>query len=58
MFKFDAFRNVYLNTWYQSGDNLQKIPNIINTNNPVLIKKICIYITELLNLKTMKTDYY
>ena len=42
--KFDAIRNEYLNTWYQSGDSLQNFHNIISTNNPVLIKKKCIYI--------------
>ena len=49
--KFDALRNEYLNTWYQSGDSLQNFHNIISTNNPVLIKKMCIYINELLKIK-------
>ena len=49
--KFDALRNEYLNMWYQSGDSLQNFRNIISTNNPVLIKKMRIYIKELLKLK-------
>ena len=49
--KFDTLRNEYLNTWYQSGDSLQNFHNIISTNNHVLIKKMCIYIKELLKLK-------
>ena len=28
---FDALRNGYLNTWYQSGDSLQNFHNIIST---------------------------
>ena len=49
--KFNALRNEYLNTWCQSGDSLQNFHNIISTKNPVLIKKMCIYINELLKLK-------
>ena len=29
--KFDALRNLYLNTWYRSGDSLQNFQNIIST---------------------------
>ena len=54
--KSDALRNEYLNTWYHSGDSLQNVHDIISTNNHVLIKKMCIYIKEL--LKTTKTDKY
>ena len=49
--KFDTLRNEYLNTWYQSGDSFKNFHNIISTTNPVLIKKLCIYINELLKLK-------
>ena len=49
--KFEAVRNEYLNMWYQSGDSLQNFHNIISTNNPVLIKTMCLYINELLKLK-------
>ena len=49
--KFDALRNEYIYTLYQSCDSLQNFHSIIRTNNPVLIKKMCIYINELLRLK-------
>ena len=49
--KFDALRNEYLNTWYQSGECLHNFHNIISTNNPVLIKKMFIYSNELLKIK-------
>ena len=49
--KFDALRNGYLNTCYQSGDSLQNFHSIISTNNTVQIKKMCIYINELMKLK-------
>ena len=49
--KFYALRNEYLNTWYQSGDSLKSFHNIISKNNHVLIKKMCIYINELLKLR-------
>ena len=45
------FLNVKNLMWYQSGDCLQNFQNIITINNPVLIKKMCIYINELLKLK-------
>ena len=45
--KFDALRYEYFNTWYQSGDSLQNVHNVIRTKNPVLIKKTCIYILRI-----------
>lgn len=45
---FDGIRDEYLHTWYRSGDSKNHFYNILCTCNPVLIKKLCMYINELL----------
>ena len=48
--KFDALRNEYFNTWYQSGDSLQNSTTLL-VQKSCTDKEMCIYINELLKLK-------
>ena len=49
--KFNNLRDEYLHTWYRSGDSKNHFHNVISTSNPVIIRKLCTYINELLKVK-------
>ena len=46
--KYNNVREEYLYSWYQSGDSKNHFYNILSTSDHILIKKLCIYINELL----------
>ena len=45
--KFDALRYEYFNTWYQSGDSLQNVHNVIRNKKSCTDKEnVHIYFTN------------
>ena len=46
--KYNNIREEYLYSWYQSSESKNHFYNILSTSDHILIKKLCIYINELL----------
>ena len=48
---FDAIRQNLLSPWYRQGSSKQDFFNLMKTENPDIILKLCICINEILKIK-------
>ena len=49
--KFDALRETYLIPWYRQGDSRPEFFRLMQETKPDIIKKLCVFINEILNIK-------
>ena len=49
--KFDVLCENYLSPWYKQGDRRSEFFGLLQETNPYIIKKLCIFVNEILKIK-------